>query len=435
MTIVFGTTLGPGSAPFADAAALFASRMGEPLRLLHASEDPRAPFVLGTDEERVLGSVRADLTREARRLASLTGAEVEPHLAAGPVVDALVSVAGWDLATAVLLGAGSKPSYNPLGGVSERVSRRCRSPVLALRDPERLSSWLRGQSTLRILVGADLGQAADAARAFASRLARLSAAEIHVVLVASPAEQHARLGLPAPSDPHALSAEAEAILLRELSRSATPGERSATLRVVPGRGLADAHLVALADREGFDMVIVGQRRRSAVEQLWYGSVASGVLRAAPVSVTCVPATSDEAPTAVHAPRVVLAATDFTEVGDRAARHAAACAAEGATVHVAHVLTLPETTTTLLADREQAWHRLLKLPGGDPAERAVSLERHVLEGDPARQLLALSTRVGADLVVLGARSRTAIGRALLGSVAQAVVEGSRVPVLLVPLPPT
>ena len=435
MTVIFGTALRSDGDALGEVAGLLSRRRGEPLRLVHASEDPRAPFVLGTDEERLLGAVRSALNAEAAKIAALTGAQVEPHLAAGPVVDALVAVAEWELASVVVLGAGSGRSRNPFGGTVERVSRKSRAPVLALRDPGRLTGWLRGKGTLRILVGADFGLAAGEARAFAAQLGALGPSEVHVVLVASPAEQHARLGLPPPASEHALSEEAAAALLRDLGRSAPAGDPPERLRVVAGRGLADAHLVTLADQEGFDLVIVGQRRHSAIEQIWYGSVARGVLRAAPMSVACIPSPEGRAGASFRPPRVVVVATDFSDAGDGALAHAVGHAVEGATVHVAHVLPKATATTAeLIAARERAWHRLGLVCRGDIPERSIALEKHVLDGDAAEQLVALSERVGADLLVLGSGKRSALSRAVLGSVARAVVEASRVPVLLVPLAP-
>lgn len=84
--------------PLAEVAGRLAERLKQPLRVVHVAEDPRAPIVLGADEEHILGSVREELEREAARIRTATGAEVRPHLAAGPVVDALVSIAEWELA-------------------------------------------------------------------------------------------------------------------------------------------------------------------------------------------------------------------------------------------------------------------------------------------------------------------------------------------------
>ena len=66
-----------------------------------------------------------------------------------------------------------------------------------------------------------------------------------------------------------------------------------------------------------------------------------------------------------------------------------------------------------------------------------LKRHGLRfqtatvvGSPTKELLAAATRHGAQLIVMGTHGHGLIGRALMGSVAQRVVAGSEVPVLLV-----
>lgn len=216
-SIVFGTTLKSDCQPLADVAALLAERMNAPLRLVHVSEDPRAPIVLGTDEEHILGRVRAELDEEAERLRTTTGAEVHVHLAAGSVVDALVSVARFEMATALVLGDSSTGGRAFLGTTAERAARQSTVPALTLRAPGRLLSWLRGERPLRLLVGADLGRASEAARGFASTLGAVGPIEVEVVLVASPAEVHERLGLRPPESEHRLSTEAEEALVRDRS--------------------------------------------------------------------------------------------------------------------------------------------------------------------------------------------------------------------------
>jgi len=432
-SIVFGTTLTPACQPLADVAALLARRLNAPLRLVHVSEDPRAPIVLGTDEEHILGRVRAELDEEAERLRTSTGVDVHVHLAAGNVVDALVSVARFEMATALLLGDSSTGGRAFLGTTAERAARQSTVPALTLRAPGRLLSWLRGERPLRVLVGADLGRASEAARVFASTIGAVGPIEVEVVLVASPAEVHERLGLRPPENEHRLSTEAEEALVRDLGRMAPPGETTVKLRVHAARGSADAHLASLADQGDFDLVVVGQRRHSLIEQLWYGSVARGVLRSAPVSVACVPPTTAVSRPLFREPRTVLVATDFTEVGDRAVAQAFGVVAEQGTVHLAHVIPVAAPTDVeARQNREQAWYALSRLTATEDTNRSGRLERHVLEGAPADQLLALTDRIGADLIILGARSHAVVTRALLGSVAQAVSERAKVPVLLVPV---
>lgn len=62
---------------------------------------------------------------------------------------------------------------------------------------------------------------------------------------------------------------------------------------------------------------------------------------------------------------------------------------------------------------------------------VSCRGLVVEGRPADQILKLSVEDGADLLVLGSIGRGGIGRFMLGSVAEKVVQHCKVPVLTVP----
>lgn len=432
MSILFGTTLEPGCEPFAEVAARLAHAWSIPLRLVHVSEDPRAPIVLGTDEEHLLGEVREALAREAARLGELTGASVQTHLAGGEVVDGLVSVARFEHAELLVLGSRSDADHGLLGATAERVCRKSSAPVLTLREPERLAAWLRGERPMRMLVGADLGAAAQAARAFAVRLASTGSAQIDVVSIARPAELSARLGLRSSPSAHELSHEAREALLRELRRQAPEGE-AASLHAVASRGSADVRLVTFADEGDYDLVLVGQRRQSLVEQLWYRSVGRGVLRASPVSVACVPASRLERVPGFREPQVVLVGTDLGEAGLRAFAQALGLVGKGGSVHLAHVVEPLPTPEDSFRAREQAWHALTRIGLDEARDAGAAVERHLLEGEPAQELSALAERVGADLVVVGARRRSGLSRVLLGSAARALVEEARVPVLVVPVP--
>ncbi len=434
MSIVFGTTLTPDNQLLGEVAARLAQRMNVPLCLVHVAEDLRAPVVLGTDAEHVLGPVRTHLEGEAERLRALTHADVRTKLVAGTAVTALVSVAETEHAHALVMG-GVSVGRSLLGATAERASRKSKVPVITLRDPERLLPWLRAERPLRVLVGVDFGRAAEAARVFAAGLGKVGPCEVEIVLVVSPDEAHERLGLPpSPRNESGLVQEAQDALLRDLGRAAPNEERGVVLRVLSARGSADAHLVSLADQAAFDLVVVGQRRHSILEELWYGSVARGVLRASPVSVASVPAASSVKAAAYRPPRVVVVATDFTEIGDRAIAQAMGSVVPGGTVHLVHVVPFITSSKTEAQEaREQARRVLAEQRVGD-AEHFARLERHVLEGAAAEQLLAFSDRIGADLLVLGARSKPAVDRFVLGSVAREIAERATTPVLLVPATP-
>lgn len=67
---------------------------------------------------------------------------------------------------------------------------------------------------------------------------------------------------------------------------------------------------------------------------------------------------------------------------------------------------------------------------DYETRGVSVEARVLTGSPADAVLAASSEMGADLLVLTSRGRGGVKRALLGSTADRIIRRSEVPVLLV-----
>jgi nucleotide-binding universal stress UspA family protein len=121
-------------------------------------------------------------------------------------------------------------------------------------------------------------------------------------------------------------------------------------------------------------------------------------------------------------RTLVFPTDFSECSYNAGRTAAAFAQHfGAQLHVLHVdppVTAPAEPTRLAA-------AVADLGGG------VGIVSATVAGIPARQICAYATSVGADLIVMGTHGRTGISRAVLGSVAEAVVRRAACPVMTIP----
>jgi nucleotide-binding universal stress UspA family protein len=90
-----------------------------------------------------------------------------------------------------------------------------------------------------------------------------------------------------------------------------------------------------------------------------------------------------------------------------------------------------------ADREEAY----RLGVSDEIEKVVGkaagvpwkLHLATAEPDLSGALLTLVDTLGADLLVIGARRRSPVGKALLGSVAQTVILDANLPVLVVKAP--
>jgi nucleotide-binding universal stress UspA family protein len=113
---------------------------------------------------------------------------------------------------------------------------------------------------------------------------------------------------------------------------------------------------------------------------------------------------------------------------------------GATVRLLHVELLPgnlyssEGRTVVYADQEMdrldtEWRERMEAFAGTRLE-GVPFESTVRFGDPAEEILAEIESFGADLVVVPTATRSSLKRALLGSVAEALVRKAPVTVMLV-----
>ena len=122
-------------------------------------------------------------------------------------------------------------------------------------------------------------------------------------------------------------------------------------------------------------------------------------------------------------RDILFATDFSEASRLAGETAAELARHfGARLHVLHVVPpvtdptpVPEALRTAVAEL-----------GAGPSTVMVSAA-----GRAASQILDYARRHAVGLIVLGTHGRTGVSRAMLGSVAEAVIRRARCRVLAVP----
>ncbi len=128
------------------------------------------------------------------------------------------------------------------------------------------------------------------------------------------------------------------------------------------------------------------------------------------------------------PKSVVVGYDHSEASRAAWKHAAALSDTfGAELHIVYV---------------EPWHAGVDMmpPPDLTPERVRSIRARIaktvgpkaeiviLHGDPAERILSYARRRRADLIVVGTHGRTGLKRALLGSVAEAVISAAVVPVL-------
>jgi nucleotide-binding universal stress UspA family protein len=452
MTIVCGTDFSAPAAGAVRVAALLATKLDEPLKIVHVLDELGAEVTL-RNQGQLFNPVRTRLRAVAKRARDL-GAEVTEALVPGSTADVLVAVAEQtDARIIVVSSLGERaPARWLLGSTAERVSRASPVPVLVVRDSVPFERWLANEASLDVTVGADTSESSDAALRWAAELCRMGPCDVTVAHVACPAAEHDRLGVTAPAELEHLHPDVERTIVRDLkakARAASFDEDAFRVLVRQGTGRTDQHLVSLAEEAAAHLLVVGSHQRSRIERLWHGSVSRGAVHLSPMSVATIPRPSETAADQRRVPTLerVLVGTDFSDAGNRALLHAVSLLPGGGTVHFVHVLTpamertpVMELVTTLglsaeewRSEVEAAQDHLNRLVPPDTDAKGVRVLIDVLEGSAADELCRASERLRADLICVGSHGRSRLAAAILGSVAQSVIAKARRPVLVVPPP--
>lgn len=140
-------------------------------------------------------------------------------------------------------------------------------------------------------------------------------------------------------------------------------------------------------------------------------------------------------------KTILVAHDFDETSEHALDTAIELARRlGSSIKVAHVYSVPiyafPEGSALIPSAEdaariaEAAQRHLDHVLSTRRASGVPLEGVLRAGMTAEELCRLADEIGADMIVLGTHGRGAIGRAIVGSVAQQVVRSARQPVMTV-----
>ena len=133
---------------------------------------------------------------------------------------------------------------------------------------------------------------------------------------------------------------------------------------------------------------------------------------------------------------ILFATDFSQVADAAALIAIQIARRyGAKVHGVHVNRFNDYTAaapSAWAAMAEAAEKETKEDAGRLTEQLQSIEHEVVigEGNTWEVMSNLIEQKEIDLIVLGTRGRTGLGKVILGSVAEQILRQSPCPVLTV-----
>jgi nucleotide-binding universal stress UspA family protein len=204
--------------------------------------------------------------------------------------------------------------------------------------------------------------------------------------------------------------------------------------MLAGAGVAEAVMAAANDLDAA-FVVLASHGYTGFDRWMLGSVADAVVRMSTRPVLVLRADPASAAGQDAEIRRVLVPLDGFAPAEEALPPAVAIArASGAALDLMHVLPGPYAFLAGVSPtideqmRRTAAIYMTRLRQGLPA--SLSTEQHVLTGSPAEQILQHAEQTGADLVVMSTHGRAGVARWALGSVADRVLRGGHLPVLLI-----
>ncbi len=227
--------------------------------------------------------------------------------------------------------------------------------------------------------------------------------------------------------------------LEEVSRRLTE-TAPVTLATVVVEGGLIAALERYVRESGGDLLVMSTHGRGALGRMWLGSVADTLVRRAGKPVLLIHAQDGgTAEDLAREPTVerVMVALDGSPLAEQVLPYAC----EMASVLLAQIDLVTVVTPAMVAGHAfggrgagavmDAVHEYLSRVAGRLCEHGQSVELHATAAtDPAAAILQLAEQRGAGLLALATHGRGGISRLVAGSVAEKVVHGTHVPVLLV-----
>ena len=207
------------------------------------------------------------------------------------------------------------------------------------------------------------------------------------------------------------------------------------------RDAPEAGIVALSRADRFDLIILGTHGRRGIPRALLGSIAEAILRASEIPVLVVTSHA-KTPRNDHPFDRALVALDASDPSRTAMSVAARISADYAThLTLCNVIDSRDVfakaaaygydASPFQAGMRADARKLLAAAAAVPNIGLTVDDLVVAEGEPAEAIEHTAMQRGCDLIVIGTHGRRGVRRVFLGSVAEAVIRGSALPVLVVP----
>jgi len=285
-----------------------------------------------------------------------------------------------------------------------------------------------------ILVPLDGSAMAEHALAFATDLAKRADASLRLLHVRTPAQG-------TPAQRAAADRYSAAGYLAE--RRASAVQNGVAVTVANREGATVSTIMDEAHTSGADLIVLSSHGRTGPSAAWLGSVADGVARQSDVPVLFVRARANGGARVHEPPRIarMLVPLDGSEQAEQvlgAAVEFARLTGAAMTLLVVDVLPVligeePLEVGTRIGVAEQWRQAESYLEALAPRLRAEGVAVDVslrANQSAAAAILDEARRVGAGLIAIATHGRSRLRRMFIGSVADKVLRGTDIPVLLV-----
>jgi nucleotide-binding universal stress UspA family protein len=205
--------------------------------------------------------------------------------------------------------------------------------------------------------------------------------------------------------------------------------------MVVHKGFVPDSILAFAQDQRADLIVMGTHGRRGLDRLVMGSVAKSILRKATCPVLAVrkPAHDFINPSQGQDPvqlRKILVCTDFSKCAGAAVKYALSLAQEyDAELTLLHVLEVfPEYKSRMVM--EEARRKLEALVPEDVRNWCTVKTSVRVDGKPYQEIIQVAVEEQSDVAILGVRGRSAVDLAVFGSTTDRVLQLGPCPVLAV-----
>ncbi len=287
----------------------------------------------------------------------------------------------------------------------------------------------------RILIAVDGSDEAERAAKRGLEFARVFDATVDILHVV----ERKALRLARSADQKARLRERGEAVLEEIEGLASDIDQPVTTELMEGRPAI--RIAEYAAERGVTLIVVGRQGLTGVGKRLLGGVTERLLHRSDVPVFVVPKGAPDATTDYSD---LLVSTDGSEIAADAARHGAAVARRyDSAVHVLNVVDLQaaggafnagglerEFVDRLEADGEEIVEDVAMEIGDEVPTVTAAVVRTTSFDGVAAGIREYIDDADIDLVIVGARGRSNLGRRVLGSVTSALLRTIDVPVLVV-----